>query len=260
MHLLYPLERHNENTLYSAVAANPDIFVPLGNGVFGPTMVESSDGHSGVNWDGFSPRLVAFDGPIEMSTKEPETAAAVETFIGRLEDFSQKYNTVEFPVEVLQRIVISSENLKGQRFWSLGELGWTLRKRKRLLSWAESPSGDFSSLPSNGSRGRSLFTGLDRAGTLLKATCRHTSAIPWERDWGVAGSVYPDCPGADSERLRKNFGEGCRTDTVGPIRDFRSGSAKMPFRRSRYRTSSMNILTSTHRLAGCGKTHFRICG
>lgn len=156
LRLLYPLERHNETTLYSVMAANPEHFILVGSGVFRLAI----DNHA--EFENHSDQQITADTtPIASFENTIEDSAVHIPVLNKFEVTSYnplaEIESVGVPFRVAERILQSSFKLRSQRAWSLIELSFSKHERDGVLQWgAVSAAVDFSSL----SRRRTTIGGL----------------------------------------------------------------------------------------------------
>ena len=198
---LYPLERHDETAIYSAMDANPILFTPLGSGVFRLTTPDPAFFDTDDNDDELQATFVAFDEPIELSA--PESQAGEE--YGGLAESTEKLlgepEPVDFPIQILDRVVSSSKDFRNQRSWSLSELEWTSKEHEQLERWAEAPGFEVSSVSTQRITFHGLwFTGLDAFSLTFLLFCSEIS-----RNYAIEGDMWSHVYDALGQELRFSF-------------------------------------------------------
>jgi RNA polymerase sigma factor (sigma-70 family) len=160
--VLYPFEQHLEATLYSTIVGSPGTFVSLGEGVFGLTKAEGSVVTEHKEPDG-----------IPVDEVEAELLLGAQTDSDSISVPQKcKPESLQFPLQAMQRIFEKSEDFREKGNWSMAEPAWTLEDQAMLAQWAQVGTVDFRALTSQRILCRgSSFTGMECLGVTFLALC-----------------------------------------------------------------------------------------
>jgi RNA polymerase primary sigma factor len=222
LRVLYPIERHSEATLYSVMAANPDTFVALGHGVF---CLASTENRGEGNVQSLERDKVTSnqEQTIEIAIPQSTVVAANGKIIYQSGDILRECepDSLEFPLNVLQRVIDRMEGFRDRSTWSLAELEWKLEDRRKICQWAQTADVDFALL----SRQRvilrgSILTGMEGLGLTFLVLCSEiarmyaTEGDMWSHVSASLGSALRDSlfvgPGLPRRQLREVTEEVCR--------------------------------------------------
>ena len=159
---LYPLEEHLDTTLYSVMVGSPETFVSLGGGLFGLTT-----GEDAVFTDHKEPVSPPESDPKGVYVLDVPAGVQSASVLKGCESES-----LQFPFQVMQRILEKSSNFRHESSWSMAELAWTPEDRAKLSQWAQNGKADFQALRSQKFTccGTSL-SGMDSLGITFLALC-----------------------------------------------------------------------------------------
>jgi RNA polymerase sigma factor (sigma-70 family) len=190
---LYPLEEHLETTLYSLMVGSPETFVSLGGGVFG--LITDEDAV-------ITHRKEPVTSPVVSPASEPEAVCVLEAPTG-VQSASVlqgcEPESLQFPLNVMQRVLERTSDFRNESNWSMAELAWTPEDHAKLSHWAQIGKADFQLLRSQKrTYSGKLLTGMDGLGITFLALCSDIA----QRD-AVEGDMWSHVNASLGPQLRR---------------------------------------------------------